>query len=546
MRLDTKPLQEAIDRYLAKADEDLEALLSDEGFVEAAAAVKAVERIEDVVVDLTQMHFDEVVEMVSTEEGLKKLVEMTVPEYESIQQLQDDLQRVFRNEFDRMVRQISFSFLLDQDPGLDVVDQTITAQTQDQITQWSRNLAASTHKWVEPKVMDMIKEEVKNGGTVESVTKMLYDSGIRDTEWKARRLALTEVLRMESMGQQESFYQNPACYKKKWVYTWQAKEPRTNHIDMNGQEVFKRETFTLVGKDGAIYHPLYPRDTSLPAGESINCHCIMSDISDKNILGLSDEERSEMRRQALEDADKEWEAEHAHDMVDSYKTMDYDDKVRAFGGKGKGEPYVSLIDSGVIQNDDQLGRLYKYDTSGRRHLKELTELNADGIYTVDSKAIKHATEGNWSNLKNPNRAPGRYGKNLEKDNGGNMRSGGHAYRTIAELESKGFRYNINKTYPNGVSIGGYDGADAPMKKLNGSGMSWFPKEWDDVKIRDAGTFVANRYAVCDEKIKNGQPIGYEMFANYEGVTVGIRTDLLRNPQTIYPDERQRLLGGNDD
>ena len=536
MSLDVQPLMEAIDRYLAKADDDLEKTLAEEGFVEAAAAVQAVGRIEDAVVDLTQHHFDEVIEMISTEEGLKDMVALTIPEYSSVKELQDDLQRIFRNEFDRMVREFTFSYLVAQDPGLDFTDHTIAQQTQNTITEWSRFLAGTTTKWVEPRILQTIHEAVKAGEDVDGVTKILYESGIRDTEWKARRLALTEVLRMESIGQQDSFIQNPSCYKKRWVYTWQAADPRENHIAMNGQEVFKREPFTLGGPNGTFY-PMYPRDSSLPAGESIYCHCTMSVVVDEEVLGMSEDERAELRRQALEEADAEWQKEHEHDTVDMFKGMTEEQQLRYFGGKTKGQPYKSLIDSGVITTDDQLKTLYTYPEQGPRVLKGLQELRADGIFTVDRSALKHTMEGDWSHLKNPKKPAGGA-------NGGNMRTGGHAYGSFAALKAKGMKCQVQKTYPNGVMIGGYEGAESQDKRLGQSGMSWFPKSWDEKKIRDAGTFTANRYGTMTEILKeDGSFDCYMCFANYEGVTVGVITGKDRNPLTIFPDALQRLIGG---
>lgn len=543
MRIDVGPLAEAIDRYLAKADEDLEELLAEEGFTDAAGAVAAINRLEDAVVERTQGHIDDILEMIQTKEGLQELVDLSVPRYSGTQELEDELKRLFRMEFDRMVRQFSFSYLLAQDPGLDVTDHMIAEQTQDQITQWSRNLAASTTKWVEPRVLTMISDAVKAGETVDGVTKLLFDSGIRDTEWKARRLALTEVLRMESMGQQDSFIQNPSCYKKKWKYTWQAKDPRENHIAINGQEVFKRETFTLQGADGATYHPLYPRDTCLPAGESINCHCSMEEVVDPDILGMSEDERSELRRRALEEANAEWEKEHAHDNVDMFKSMTEEQQLRYFGGKAKGAPYKSLIDSGVITTDEQLAALYGHDSSGKRYLKGLMELNADGIFTIDDNALKHAVEGTRTKVSNTKLPPGILPNG--KPNGGFIKTGAHSMESIEYLKKTGCKYAIEQVYPNGVSLGSYERAKLKDKRYeegaHRTGQAWFPKDWDRKRIRDAGTFVLNRYSVSETL--QGTTLE-TFFANYMGVTVGVLTENGRSTvRSVFPDDEQRLIGG---
>ena len=78
-------------------------------------------------------------------------------------------------------------------------------------------------------------------------------------------------------------------------------KPRENHqrlADGDGAIVRKDQPFTLEGADGNVYHPMYPRDSILPTGESVNCHCIHQGIVNEDVLGLSLEERQELQRRA--------------------------------------------------------------------------------------------------------------------------------------------------------------------------------------------------------------------------------------------------------
>lgn len=93
--------------------------------------------------------------------------------------------------------------------------------------------------------------------------------------------------------------------------------PRPYHLFMDGMTVDKDRPFTLIGADGETYYPLYPIDPCLPAGEAINCHCIIEEITDESILGLSIEERQQMRDEALAKLDEEWEKE----VDDKYRAM---------------------------------------------------------------------------------------------------------------------------------------------------------------------------------------------------------------------------------
>ena len=51
---------------------------------------------------------------------------------------------------------------------------------------------------------------------------------------------------------------------------------------------------------------MYPRDSSLPPEESINCHCITQPVVDEEILGMSLKERQRLQQEAIDDMDDEW------------------------------------------------------------------------------------------------------------------------------------------------------------------------------------------------------------------------------------------------
>ena len=55
--------------------------------------------------------------------------------------------------------------------------------------------------------------------TIDEVAQAIADSGIRECGYRSRRVAVTEVLRVEEYAHQEARIQNPSCYKKEWVHT---------------------------------------------------------------------------------------------------------------------------------------------------------------------------------------------------------------------------------------------------------------------------------------------------------------------------------------
>ena len=139
---------------------------------------------------------------------------------------------------------------------------------------------------------------------------------------------------------------------------------------------------------------------------------------------------------------------------------------------------------------------------------------------VGDFALVHSSEGTFTK-------PSRPSDRLR------LISGGHGQHAINLLEKYGIRYNIVKTYDNGVRVGNIpDHKD--RKKQTGTAQAWFPKTWSDKDIRRAGDHVAGL------KENRHTPNGKVIFGVYKGVKVGvIKTN--GTPGTIFPDTDQSLI-----
>ena len=533
--LKTDGLLQAIERYIAKAESDLKEQLEAEGFVAAGVAVEHIGEIEDAVTDAVHDRVDGVLERLQAALGVSNFISDIWPEVSSEEELVEALRKIFEEQFDGLLHQFTKAWLIAENPDFPEVDDRITKPSVDFIQSWSSQLASLMHLTTNSQIEQILLQADEQKQTIEEVAKAIADSGIRECGYRARRVAVTEGLRVEGYAQQEAMVQNPLCYKKKWIHTGEAKVPRPNHQAIHGQEVFKRETFTLVGKDGKTYHPICPRDTSLPAAESIHCHCRMEAVSDKNAIGMNDEELLELRRKAMDEVDAEWDAVHASDTVDMIKSMKREDQLRYFGGKDGGKQRLARVESGVIATDKELDRLYKVDETGRRVRKSLQELTDDGIFTVSDKALKHAVEGDFTGLRNPKLPSG-------KKNGGNMRGGGHSQANIDLLKQKGIQFEAD-VLPNGVRIGGVENHHEAEKRLGNTGQAWFPEDWDETRILNAGTYTANKPALIQKmQDKNGTVVGFRKFQKYDDVVVGIIEDGQHSVGTVFPDIAQREIG----
>ncbi len=98
------------------------------------------------------------------------------------------------------------------------------------------------------------------------------------------------------------------------------------------------------------------------------------------------------------------------------------------------------------------------------------------------------------------------------------------------LNKQGIKYNIVKTYPNGVRVGNVP-EHKDRSKRSGTGQSWFPKSWTDKDIKRAGEQVAGL------KSNRHIPDGKIVYGTYKGVRVGIiRTN--GKIATVFPDSNQ--------
>ena len=152
--------------------------------------------------------------------------------------------------------------------------------------------------------------------------------------------------------------------------------------------------------------------------------------------------------------------------------------------------------------------------SGRSLKYWTTFEEANGISTIDDIALKHSSVGDFT--YNPK--TGQISR---------MKGGGHGQSNINFLEENGIEYNIVKEYDNGVRVGNVPKHKTPSKRT-GTGQAWFPKNWSDSKIKEAGNYVTN---LPDNKNLPDGVIGY---GEYDGVRVVIiKTD--GKIGTIFPD-----------
>ena len=525
----------SINAYIEKADNDLSDELAEAGFVSAKETVKVESSLEESIARALKRQTKYILNAVKNADSLEEFAE-TWESIKNSDNCDEYISRAFFDEFKRSIPGLVVGYMSQSDPelaasmlnkafGSESTSARISMRTTAWAQEWSEDLGELMKLGTHDEIEKLLTNSLANGDSIADFTRAIMDSGIRDEYYRARRVAVTEMLTAHSVAQQEAYTQSPAVEMKIWRHTGSYRnKPRENHIAMDGDTVPVDAPFTLNGADGITYYPMYPRSEDLPAGERINCHCITQPMVSEDILGLSLEERQELQQQAIDDDDAAWERElDAQNKAKAGITSDVPDSTRGvrtelgrvdgftkpeqvkyMGGQQK----WALLESGVITDDEQL---LKVTTS------TLAELNDDGIITISAKPLNHSNIGEFT-------APTSTGIVRHK-------SGSHGQDGLNACAVKGVVCNVNGTYSNGVRIG--DIPDSKQKyKHTGNMQSWFPESWTAEDIRVAGTYVAN----------SGAPLleGYHKTAEFKGIAVRILTDSKGKVTSISPDLDQSL------
>lgn len=301
-------LYNAIDLYLAKVDKDLRNTIDAEGFAEPEHTVSVAISLENQIAAALDAQTEGLVETLNRAEEddvTPKELKAKVSALLAADAIASDIEQTTLDMFEIEIPQLANVYMEESDGEL-VVD-ALRKRTSSWMQSWSEQLGELTKINTHQQITSLVDGSISSGENIADLTRKIQDGGWRNEYYQARRFGLTETLRAHSVAREESIQQSPACGNKEWCHTGAYKnEPRPNHVAMDGQVVPKDQPFELRGRDGKLYYPIYPRDPILPASESVNCHCIHRGVPNKDILGLSLEERKKLQEQIISEDDEEW------------------------------------------------------------------------------------------------------------------------------------------------------------------------------------------------------------------------------------------------
>jgi len=145
---------------------------------------------------------------------------------------------------------------------------------------WAKNSTDEIMNTMRGKVAGAIEKGLSEELGVNKITNNLREifKGKNGDYSPARTIARTETKRASNAGKFEAYKQIPEV-NKIWVAGGSGfgREDRTWHTNLNGKILKMNEQFEIIPDENAgnlgVEYCLYPHDTSLSAGNVVNCIC---------------------------------------------------------------------------------------------------------------------------------------------------------------------------------------------------------------------------------------------------------------------------------
>lgn len=257
-------------------DDELEKLLSDSGFALADVLAEQTRILQDGIEDI---FFDDQTKIIDLATSMMK--KSKLPSDKKINKIL--VKRGFEKEFELNTKPIFESSLdkygkaYSKKFGTTFDFEKMSEQVRTEFDNWMKELPRIVGSTTNDDVTKILKEAFEKGHGIKKVQSKLTDSYSFSFK-RARAIALTEMLTMQSNGAYENFLQTDTIESVRWRHSEGLKHDRPHHLEMDGLVIKKGEEFELKPPKGGTYHCLYPRQPNLPASERVFCHCWLEPV----------------------------------------------------------------------------------------------------------------------------------------------------------------------------------------------------------------------------------------------------------------------------
>lgn len=213
---------------------------------------------------------------------------------------QNAVREIFVSQFTDALEVLTDSYIKFYDKDLAFMQ--IPVRSIGFINDWSSELSDIMNLSNSNRINSIFETALAEGQGIPDVIEQLQES-YNFSRTRARRTAITEMLRSHSYSADDAIMQSPSVDRVEWIHSGpRLIQPRPEHVALNGTTIQKGQLFTINAPNGTFQAP-FPRHRSLPASQVIECHCLHRGIVNDDILGLSIEERRGLQAEALAEFD---------------------------------------------------------------------------------------------------------------------------------------------------------------------------------------------------------------------------------------------------
>lgn len=165
------PIYDAIDRYLAKADEDLEDELKEEGYAEPKDTVSEINSLEEEIADILHSQTTALVTALKAADGDWDAAQENVSDMIDEDDIAEQVTEAANAMYELNIPKLATVYIQESDGEL-VVD-TLRQRTSEWFASWSEQLGnlmkVNTHK----QITDLIQETIANGDDIATLTRKI-------------------------------------------------------------------------------------------------------------------------------------------------------------------------------------------------------------------------------------------------------------------------------------------------------------------------------------------------------------------------------------
>ena len=293
-----------IDTILKDETSDLKKRLQKMGLVNIESTISCIEEYEDLLAGLLEDELKFFVDLINEGCSVEDALEKVLASF-SKDVLASEVESQAKEFYENFMADTTLAYMTLVDS--DAIFDTFSDYTKDFMKEWSKSLGEHLQDTSHKKIEKILTKGIEDGSSIDDICDILQDNYDWSRE-RARKVAITETLTAHSYSQHEAFMQSPVVTGMKWKHSGTKKnDARKHHQKLNGVIVNKGELFTIDAPDGK-YTCKFPRDVNLPPSERIHCHCTVGPVVDNDILGMTQEEKEELRKEALEDWNKNYKS----------------------------------------------------------------------------------------------------------------------------------------------------------------------------------------------------------------------------------------------